>query len=88
VVQTPDFSTTNETDVRDIVVCPLIAQLGYRHGGEAAIISEKTFRHKKDFLGRKNAKKDPTLVGWADYIWEVMSYGRWVVEAKSPKGPL
>jgi hypothetical protein len=88
MAQTPDFDTMNETDVREILVRPLIAQLGYRHGTEATIITEKTLRYEKAFLGRKNAKKDPPLVGRADYICEVVSYGRWVVEVKSPAEPL
>ena len=84
MAQTPDFDTMNETDVREILVRPLIDQLGYRHGTEATIIIEKTLRYEKAFLGRKNPKKDPPLVGRADYICEVNSYGCWVVEVKSP----
>jgi hypothetical protein len=80
----PDFNTMNETDVREILVRPLIDQLGYRHGTEATVITEKTLRYEKAFLGRKNPKKDPPLVGRADYICEVISYGRWVIEVKSP----
>jgi hypothetical protein len=88
MAQTPDFDTMNETDVREILVRPLLDQLGYRHGTEAAIITEKTLRYEKAFLGRKNPKKDPLLVGRADYICEVNSYGRWVVEVKSPTDAL
>src|ERR1700712_3974667 len=84
MTQAPDFNTMNETDVREILVRPLIDQLGYRHGTDATIITEKTLRYEKAFLGRKNPKKDPPLVGRADYICEVVSYGRWVVEVKSP----
>ncbi|HEY0086540.1 MAG TPA: hypothetical protein VGB65_11600, partial [Allosphingosinicella sp.] len=40
------------------------------------------------FLGRKNPKKDPALVGRADYILEVTSYRRWVVEVKAPSEAL
>ncbi len=88
MAQAPDFNTMNETDVREILVRPLIDQLGYRHGTEATVITEKTLRYEKAFLGRKNPKKDPPLVGRADYICEVVSYGRWVIEVKSPAEPL
>jgi Type I restriction enzyme R protein N terminus (HSDR_N) len=80
----PDFSSMNETDVRETIVRPLIESLGYRHGTEANIRTEQTLRYGKTFLGRKNPKKDPDLVGRADYICEVISFGRWVVEVKSP----
>ena len=78
------FDTMNETDVRETIVRPLIERLGYRHGTDANIITEKTLRYEKAFLGRKNPKKDPPLVGRADYICEVVSFGRWVVEVKAP----
>jgi hypothetical protein len=42
-----DFDSMNETDVREIVVRPLIERLGYRHGTEATI-------HEHDFPGRYN----------------------------------
>lgn len=73
----------NETDVREELIRPLLHKLGYRHGTEANIRTEQTFRYAKAFLGRKKAN-DPDLVGRADYILEVASVGRWVVEAKPP----
>jgi hypothetical protein len=84
----PDFSRMNETDVREMVVRPLIERLGYKHGTEATITTEKVLRYDRAFLGRKNANRDPPLVGRADYICEVVSYGRWVVEVKAPSEPL
>lgn len=85
---TPDFSSMNETDVREVIVRPLIESLGYRHGTDANIRTEQTLRYGKAFLGRKNPTKDPDLVGRADYICDVISFGRWVVEVKSPAEPL
>ncbi len=67
---------------------PLIERLGYRHGTNANIITERTLRYDKAFLGHKNPKKDPPLVGRADYICEVVSFGRWVVEVKKPAEPI
>jgi hypothetical protein len=84
---TLDFDTMNEADVREIIVRPLLHRLGYRHGTEANIRTEVTLRYPKAFLGRKKPK-DPGLEGRADYICEVISYGRWVVEVKSPSEPL
>lgn len=81
------FEEMNETDVRELIVRPLLHRLGYRHGTEANIRTEQTFRYEKRFLGRKKAT-DPALAGRADYILEITSVGRWVVEAKSPNESL
>ena len=88
MAQVHNFDTMNETDVREAVVRPLIERLGYRHGTEANIITEKTLRYERAFLGHKNPKRDPPLVGRADYILEVVSFGRWVVEVKAPAEPI
>jgi len=79
----PDFPSMNETDVRETIVRPLIESLGYKHGTEANIRTEQRLRYGKAFLGRKNPAKDPDLVGKADYICEVISFGRWIVEVKA-----
>ncbi len=79
---TPDFDTMNETDVREIIVRPLLARLGYAHGTQANIRTEVPLKYDRAFLGRKSPSKDPPLRGRADYICEAISYGRWVVEAK------
>jgi hypothetical protein len=78
----------NETDVREVIVRPLLERLGYRHGTEATIHTEKTLRYDRSFLGHKKPQKDPPLIGRADYICEVISFGRWVVEVKSPSEEL
>ena len=79
----PDWAAMNETDVREAVVRPFIESLGYRHGTQATIRAEVPLRYGKAFLGRKNPAKDP-LLGKADYVCDVISYGRWVVEVKAP----
>lgn len=84
----PKFEDMNETDVREIVVRPLLARLGYEHGTTANIRTEQTFRYERAFLGRKNPAKDPPLIGRADYILEIASIGRWVVEVKGPNEEL
>jgi hypothetical protein len=85
--QAPNFDAMNETDVREILVRPLIERLGYAHGTDATILTEKTLRYDRAFLGRKKPN-DPALIGRADYICEVISYGRWVVEVKAPSEEL
>ena len=68
---------------------PLLKRLGYDYyGSDGKILTEKTLRYERAFLGRKNPRKDPPLVGRADYICEVNSYGRWVVEVKGPSEEL
>jgi len=78
----------NETDVREVIVRPLIEGLGYGHDAETRILTEKILRYDRSFLGHKNPKKDPPFAGRADYICEVISFGRWVVEVKSPSKEL
>jgi hypothetical protein len=79
-----NVSEMNETDVREAIVRPLLTALGYRHGTKANIRTEITLRYDQAFLGRKAPNKDPKLQGRADYICEVIPYGRWIVEVKSP----
>lgn len=79
-----NFDGMNETDVREIIVRPLLHRLGYSYGAEANIRTEVTLKYPSAFLGRKKPGKDPKLAGRADYICEVISYGRWVVEVKPP----
>jgi hypothetical protein len=78
----------NETDVRETIVRPLIESLGYGRDAETRILTEKTLRYDRSFLGHKKPKTDPPLAGRADYICEVTSFGRWVVEVKSPSEEL
>lgn len=85
---TPDFDTMNETDVREIIVRPLLNRLGYAHGTVANIRTEVPLRYDRAFLGRKQPKRDPPLAGRADYICDAISYGRWAVEVKAPSHPL
>ena len=59
----PKFDDMNETDVRDVIVRPLLKRLGYEYGTENTIRMVQTFRYAKAFLGRKNASKDLSLVG-------------------------
>lgn len=84
----PQFDTMNETDVREAIVRPLLTRLGYAHGTKANIRTEVTLRYARAFLGRKNKRKDPPLVGRADYVCEAVTFGRWVVEVKAPQDNL
>lgn len=84
----PDFGTMNETDVREIIVRPLLERVGYRHGTQATIRTEVPLRYDKAFLGHKKASKDPPLAGRADYVCDAIPFGRWVVEVKSPSEAL
>jgi hypothetical protein len=74
----------NETDVREIIVRPLLERLGFKHGTQANIRTEVSLKYDKAFLGHKNPRKDPPLSGRADYICDAISYGRWAVEVKGP----
>ena len=74
----------NETDVREIIIRPLLARLGYAHGTEHNIRTEVALRYDRAFLGRRNPQRDPPLRGRADYICEVIGVGRFTVEVKAP----
>ncbi|WEZ84624.1 type I restriction enzyme HsdR N-terminal domain-containing protein [Rhizobium sp. 32-5/1] len=82
-----DLISMNETDVREIIIRPLLHALGFRQGTQANILTERTLRYSKMFLGRKKAT-DAELQGRADYICEYTPYARWTVEAKPPSQPL
>lgn len=73
----------NETDVREDVVSPLLAALGYAKGTENDIRREVSLKYTRAFLGHKKPT-DPELRGRADYICEVRGYGRWTIEVKGP----
>lgn len=80
-----DIDTMNEDDVSGELVRPLCRALGYTHGNpEANLRSQISLQYDKVFLGHKNGAKDPILRGRPDFICEVISYARWVVEAKKP----
>jgi hypothetical protein len=75
----------NEDDVAGELVRPLCHALGYRQGHpEANLRSQVPLQYDRAYLGRKKGERDPVLRGRADFICEVVSYARWVVEAKSP----
>jgi hypothetical protein len=77
-----------ETDVREAIVRPFLHWLGYAFGTQAHIRTEFPLRYDKAFLGRKKPDSDPVLRGRADYICEVVSYARWVVEVKAAREDL
>jgi len=68
--------------VRETVVRPLLHALGYKQFTANNIRTEVPLRYPNLFLGKKK-RKDPPLRGKADYVCEVISHGRWVVEAKA-----
>lgn len=80
-----NIETMNEDDVAGELIRPLCRALGYSQGDpEANLRSQISLQYDKAFLGHKNGKKDPVLRGRPDFVCEVVSYTRWVVEAKKP----
>ncbi|MGK6317123.1 type I restriction endonuclease subunit R [Neorhizobium sp. DT-125] len=80
-----NVETMTEADVEGEIVRPFCKALGYFQGHpEANLRSQVTIRYPRAFLGHKNPKKDPPLVGKPDFVCEVVSYARWVIEAKKP----
>lgn len=80
-----DIGSMNEDDVAGELIRPLCRALGYSQGSpEANLRSQISLQYDKAFLGHKDGKKDPILRGRPDFVCEVVSYARWVVEAKKP----
>ncbi|RUM06748.1 type I restriction enzyme HsdR N-terminal domain-containing protein [Rhizobium chutanense] len=80
-----DIETMNEDDVAGELIRPLCRALGYSQGNpDANLRSQVSLQYDKAFLGHKDGKKDPVLRGRPDFVCEVVSYTRWVVEAKKP----
>lgn len=83
----PDrFDQMVEADVREDILVPLLARLGFSNatGSRATIRREYRLQYPKLFLGRKKAGKDFELRGVADYLLEVENHARWTLEAKAP----
>lgn len=83
-----DFEAMNETDVREVIVRPLLHRLGFAYGTAAAIRTEVPLKYGYAFLGRKKPGKDVEIRGKADYICDVASHGRLTVEVKAPSEAL
>ncbi|MEO7600082.1 MAG: hypothetical protein ABIV50_14190 [Opitutus sp.] len=77
----PTFDGKTEQDVREIIIRPLLNELGYTND---MIRTELLLRYPRLYIGRKKPKKDPDLRGAADYIVTVDGRLRVVVEAKKP----
>lgn len=82
------FERFNEADVREEIITPLLHRLGFRAGTENDIIRELSLRYPREYIGRKNPKRDPVLRGKADYILEAKGRVRWVIDAKAPNVPI
>jgi hypothetical protein len=74
----PHLKEMKESLVREAIVFPFLQRLGYQVAGPARVRTEAPLRYS---LGRKKPS-DPVLKGFCDYVCEVESYGRWVIEAK------
>jgi len=81
-----DFDRLTESDIREEVVAPVLAMLGYRSGTVNNVMRERSIslRYPKLSLGRKKSGKDVVLIGRPDYLCEVRNVTRWVLEAKPP----
>lgn len=76
------FAQFSENDVRETVIRPLLASLGY---SPDMVTTQLALRYRWLFLGhKKGASKDRPLRGEADYIMDVDRRLRWVIEAKRP----
>ena len=77
------FDRMSEADVREDILVPLIAALGYRTRSKYDIQRELTLRYPQQSLGRKQQARDPVLRGRADYVLKVNGQFSWILEAKS-----
>lgn len=77
-------NSMNEQDVREAIIRPLLVKLGYEYNTPANIRTNFPLRYSQVFLGRKKPATDPGLEGRPDYMCEVVSCGRWILEVKRP----
>jgi len=76
-----DFSTFNESDVREEFLVPLIVLLGYERGSDYQVLREQSYNLNPFFL-----KIGSTRIK-LDYRFNVYKAGFWLLEAKSGKTP-
>lgn len=80
-----NVETMNEDDVAGEIVRPFCRALGYKQGHpKANLRSQVPLQYDRAYLGHKDGQKDPVLRGRPDFVCEVVSYARWVIEAKAP----
>ena len=77
----------NESDVREEIIAPLLAMLGYAKNSANDIQREVTLNYGSVALGRRKSTDVP-LRGKPDYLLVVGGFARWVLEAKSPRREL
>jgi hypothetical protein len=72
-----DFSTFNETDVREIFIRPLLSLLGYQKDRDYSVNTAADFRLSEPFLriGRQSIE--------LDYLNAVRKQNFWLIEAKN-----
>lgn len=78
---TGEFTCETEADVRERIIFPMLIKLG--HPAET-IKTGLYLKYERRFLGRKKPGKDPILRGRPDYVVEIDSRLRMVIEAKEP----
>lgn len=71
-----DFSTSNETDVRETYIRPILHLLGYQKDRDYSVSTEESFKLSEPFLriGRDRIK--------VDYLNTVRKQNFWLIEAK------
>lgn len=71
-----DFSTSSETDVREIYIRPLLTLLGYQKDRDYSVSTKESFKLAEPFLriGRDRIK--------LDYLNAVRKQNFWLIEAK------
>jgi hypothetical protein len=71
-----DFSTFNETDVRETYIRPILRLLGYQKDRDYSVSTEESFKLSEPFLriGRDRIK--------VDYLNTVRKQNFWLIEAK------
>lgn len=74
----------NETDVRELIVRPLIHRLGYELGTSCNVRTEVRLTYDQRILGRRKPRTDHRMGGFVDYVCDVVSCGRWIAEVKAP----
>jgi DNA modification methylase len=77
VLGTPEFE---ESSVREEIITPILKVLGYKSFGNIKVIREKPVSNPKVKVG----SKERDLITYPDYLFEINSNYKWVLDAKKP----
>lgn len=75
-LENKDFSTYNETDIREEYIAPILTILGYERDSDYQVIREDDYKVEKLYI---NVGRKKIIL---DYIFNIRKRNFWIIEAK------